>query len=327
MNKFKKIKLICYFSLLFLLKFQKKYYIFFKCCLKYIQYYHNLDKACLKCPREIIFNGLNILSPEETLDEIINNNRSISRYGDGEFDLIFGKGIGFQKFNKILTKKLKRVLNNKRNGFLVGINVPYNNTYLDKYTYKSKEFYINWVEKEKIGLFTLINLNKKYYSSFISRFYLEIKDKSKVPDYIKKLKQIWDQKDILIVEGEKSRLGIGNDLFNNSKSIKRIICPAENAFNVYDKIINEVKKFDKSFLILLALGPTSTVLAYDLYHLGYQAIDIGHIDIEYEWFLRKATKKIQISNKYVNEVSGNRYKIGKVKSKKYYEEIVSIIKN
>jgi len=260
-------------------------------------------------------------------NKIIKNNRSISRYGDGEFYLIFGKGIGFQKANKILTKKLKKVLNNKRNGFLVGINIPYNNTYLDQYTYKSKQFYINWVETEKIGLFTLINFNKKYYSSFISRFYLEMKNKSKVPDYIKKLKQIWDQRDILIIEGEKSRLGIGNDLFNNSKSIKRIICPAENAFNVYDKIINQVKIFDKSFLILLALGPTSTVLAYDLYLLGYQAIDIGHIDIEYEWFLRKATKKIQISSKYVNEVPGNRYRIGKVKDKKYYEEIVSKILN
>ena len=96
---------------------------------------------------------------------------------------------------------------------------------------------------------------------------------------------------------------MGNDLFNNTKSIKRILCPAVNAFNVYQKIINQVKKIDKSNLILLALGPTSTVLAYDLDKLGYRAIDVGHIDIEYEWFLRNATKKIQINNKYVIELS------------------------
>ena len=29
--------------------------------------------------------------------------------------------------------------------------------------------------------------------------------------------------------------------------------------------------------MLLALGPTATVLAYDLSKLGYQAIDIGHL--------------------------------------------------
>jgi glycosyltransferase family protein len=168
-------------------------------------------------------------------------------------------------------------------------------------------------------------MNRKYYSSMISRFYIEYKDKSKIPYYIKKLKQIWDKKDILIIEGEKSRLGIGNDLFNNSKSIKRILCPAVNAFNVYDKILNQARKIDKSILILLALGPTSTVLAYDLHKLGYQVIDVGHIDIEYEWFLKNATKKIQIKNKYVNEVYGNKFKIGNVKDKNYYNEIISKI--
>ena len=315
-------KIICFFALLYSLKFSKKYYIYFKCCLKYIQYYHNLEKKCLKCPKEIIFNGLNILSSEDTLDEIIQKNRSISRFGDGEFALIFGKGIGFQEVNKTLIKKLKKVLKNRRKGLLVGINIPYNNSYLEKYIYKSKLFFIHWVERMKLELFTLIDLNKKYYSSYITRFYLEIKDKSKVPNYIKKIKQIWEKRDILIIEGENSMVGIGNDLFNNSKSIKRIICPAINAFNVYDKIIYHAKKFDKSILILLALGPTASVLSYDLYKLGYQAIDIGHIDIEYEWFLRKATNKIQIRDKYVNEVKGNKLKIGLVKNKKYYEEIV-----
>lgn len=321
------IKIICYITLLFSLKFSKKYYIYFKCCLKYIQYYHNLDKKCLECPREIIFNGLNILSREETLDEIIKYNRSISRFGDGEFNIILGKRIGFQEVNIKLIKKLKQVLKSKKKGLLVGIFFPYNNSYLRPFIYKTKKYITNWMEKKKFKILPLIDLHKKYYSSFITRFYIDFKDKSKVPDYIKKLKLIWDKKDILIIEGEKSRLGVGNDLFNNSKSIKRILCPAVNAFNVYDKIIDEARKIDKSILILLALGPTSTVLAYDLYKLGYQVIDVGHIDIEYEWFLRKAKKRIQIDNKYVNEASGNKYKIANFTDTKYYKEIISKILN
>ena len=320
-------KIICFFALLLSFKFSKKYYIFFKCCLKYIQYYQYLDKKCLKCPKEIIFNGLNILSSEETLNEIIKKNRSISRFGDGEMELIFGKNLNFQEANKILIKKLRKVLKSRKKGLLIGINIPYNNRYLSYYNSRVRIYYIHWLEKLKLKLFTLIDLNKKYYSSFITRFYIEIKDKSKIPGYIKKLKQIWDKKDILIIEGEKSRLGIGNDLFNNSKSIKRILCPATNAFNVYQKIINRTKKIDKSNLILLALGPTSTILAYDLYKLGYRVIDVGHIDIEYEWFLRNATRKIQIDNKYVNEAYGKKYKFRKVKDKKYYKEIICQIKN
>lgn len=67
---------------------------------------------------------------------------------------------------------------------------------------------------------------------------------------------------------------------------------------------NTVKKYDKLKLILIALGPTATVLAYDLSICGYQAVDIGHIDIEYEWFLQKATEKLPVKNKYIGEVNG-----------------------
>ena len=145
-------------------------------------------------------------------------------------------------------------------------------------------------------------------------------------EYVKKMKKIWDKKDVVIIEGEQSRLGIGNDLFDNMKSIQRIICPSENAFEIYDKIYNEALKIDKDKLVLLALGPTATVLAYDLFKAGYQAIDIGHVDIEYEWFLRKATKKIKIESKYVTEVKEGRENIQEVKDEKYKNEIVARIK-
>lgn len=57
-------------------------------------------------------------------------------------------------------------------------------------------------------------------------------------------------------------------------------------------------------LILLSLGMTATVMAYDLAKLGYQAIDLGHLDVEYEWFQMKAEKKTPLNNRYVNEVEG-----------------------
>ena len=91
----------------------------------------------------------------------------------------------------------------------------------------------------------IINKKKKYYSTSISRFYSHLKDKSNAPKHIKMLKKIWENRDIIIVEGEKSRIGFGNDLFNNTKSIKRILCPAKHAFRVYDKILNAVLKIVK----------------------------------------------------------------------------------
>ena len=71
--------------------------------------------------------------------------------------------------------------------------------------------------------------------------------------------------------------------------------------NLYDKIMEEAFKVEKDVLFLLALGPTATVMAYDLCKAGYQAIDIGHIDVEYEWYLMGAENPVKLKNKYVCE--------------------------
>ena len=163
-----------------------------------------------------------------------------------------------------------------------------------------------------------------YGNAFISRCYYSFKDKNNSEKYFNLLKKIWNDRNIVLVEGAKSRLGIGNDLFNNVKGIERILVPEINAFNKYDEIINEVKKLSKDKLILLAAGPTATVLAYDLYKEGYQAIDIGHVDIEYEWFLRKAETKIKIENKFVCE-AGFGEGVGELDNNEYKKQILAQI--
>ena len=291
-------------------------------CLKKKKFF----KKCKKCSAKQILKGLQIVSPEETLNELINNNKSISRFGDGEFNLIFGNNIGFQKANKILSKRLKKILESNEDGLLIGLPNSLNFEYLDKFNDISKNYWLKYIDKNKFKL-RLFKKDKIYYSSFITRFYIAYKDKSGVSKYIKKLKKIWNKKDILIIEGEKSRLGIGNDLFNNTNSITRIICPIKNAFNLYDKILKEALKVNKNKLILLAIGPTSTVLAYDLYKAGYQVIDIGHVDIEYEWYLRNVTTKVKIEGKYVNEIKTGINDIIDIKDKVYFNQIIAKILN
>ena len=150
------------------------------------------------------------------------------------------------------------------------------------------------------------------------------RDIKNYPLYIRALKTIWENRDVLFIEGEQSRLGVGNDLFNNSKSIKRILCPATNAFEHYHEILETCKEYGQNRLLLLALGQTATVLAYDLSKLGYWAIDIGHIDIEYEWYLRKTKRKIAIPGKYVNEVTEGRL-FTECEDGEYLEQIIKTI--
>ena len=312
-NKNKFLLFIIFFILLYQFYFFQNYDF----CLKCIED-EKKSLKCLKCPIEIIFKGLKVYSNEETVDEIIKNKKSLSRFGDGEFNLIIGKNIGFQKNNKIIRDKLIKILKNNEKNLLVGI-IQYKT--LNKLIDYEKKFWSNFLDKYKFQLVKILNKKKKYYSSTISRFYLRYKDKSKMSKYIKKIKKIWENRDILIIEGEKSRNGLGNNLFDNSKSIKRIICPNVNAFTVYNKIIQQVLKIDKNILILISLGPTATLLSYDLNKLGYQSIDIGHLDIEYEWYLNNATKKMKIENKIFNEIRGKN-KFTKIRDKNYFKQII-----
>ena len=285
----------------------------------------NYNEKCRFCSREIIFYGLNIASREETLDEIINNKKSLARFGDGEFNLIFGWNNGFQQANKTLGNRLMNVLNSNLKNLLIGIYVPYRQSDMKYLTNSGIKYWERWFSMVKFKLAKILNKRKKYYSAIISRFYSLYKDKKKfdVLKYINKLKKIWNNRDLLIIEGYFSRNGVGNDLFNNAKSIKRIICPPKNAFLVYDKIITQIRKFEinKNILILVSLGQTASVLSYDLSKLGFQVIDIGHTDVEYEFYLRKYYKIKKIPYKYVNEAKNGDKNISNVTDINYYKQI------
>ena len=107
---------------------------------------------------------------------------------------------------------------------------------------------------------------------------------------------------MVLVEGRETRTGQGNDLLDNARSIRRILCPTQNAYAYYQEILETVKKVSKDTMILCALGPAAKVLAYDLVLCGYQVIDIGQIDMDYEWYRAGQGKRIPIPTKYVSQL-------------------------
>lgn len=265
-------------------------------------------------------NKLEVYTTDETLDKIVNSNISVSRFGDGEFSLMNGESLMFQSYDENLSKRLRSILISSQINHIVCIPNVFNDNSI--YTEKARNYWNKYLELNARKIFKLIDVDKKYYDTQVTRLYIDIEEKQKVKARFDKIKQLWMAKDIVIVEGEKSRLGIGNDLFDSAKSINRIICPSKDAFLIYEDILNEVKKQKKSKLILIALGPTATVLAYDLAIEGYQAIDIGHIDIEYEWFLQGVTEKCPVKNKYIGEIDGGTLVLN-IEDKRYEDEIIS----
>lgn len=241
-----------------------------------------------------------VASLEDSVNYIIQTHCSVSRLGDGEIKLVAGKKLGFQDENSILQEKMIEVLSKPIENHIVCLPDIFND--LTIYDSDSQKHWKKHLAFYRRYWYRYINKQANFYNAFISRCYMMYQNPSMSSRMFELLKQIWQNRDVIIIEGEQSRLGVNNDLFNNTKSIKRILAPNRNAFNYYQLILDKVTQYDKQeYLILLALGPTATVMAYDLAKLGYQAIDIGHVDIEYEWFLMKATHKVPVHNKFVNE--------------------------
>ena len=264
-----------------------------------------------------------VASIRETILYILDTGCSVSRFGDAEMKVIHQDNIGYQTNSNELTLKLLDVLNKPIPNHITCLIDAFDN--LDQYDDHHKKF-LRWHLSyyRKIWYQYLLK-DRQYYNAFISRCYLMYKDKSHAGEYFDMLKQIWAGKNILLVEGLKSRLGVGNDLFADFKQIKRILGPQVGAFSKYDDILTEVLRYpaDK-WLVILALGPTATVLAYDLAQKGYQAIDIGNVDTEYEWYKMGALTKVPIPNKYVHEAGGF-HGSEDIIDKDYQSQIVKVI--
>jgi glycosyltransferase family protein len=252
---------------------------------------------------KFIWPAPKVLSVEKSLLAIIRDKKAVCRFGDGELMCLLGGGIRYQEANPLLASRLKQILSSDERGIEIGLPDVFSTKRLSLRTAENQSFWLDHLSNYRFQWYRSIRRNRTYLNTAISRFYIPFRDKDKSKQNSLLLKRIWQDKSILIVEGEKSRLGVGNDLFDNTEKITRIICPSENAFSKYEQILDTIKKFDRNVLVLIALGPTATVLAYDLGLAGYSAIDIGHVDLEYEWMKRGAPSQIKIEGKYVNEVS------------------------
>lgn len=254
---------------------------------------------------------LRIMSTENTIRYIAKHNCSISRYGDGEFDLICNlRDEGFQVRSPELAIKLEQVLSCKDKRLLICVPRCFNT--VKGCNEHASTFWIEWGKRNNHHKY-IVNLIRSHAGKFyqfgdaqITRPYIDWINNKRAKRVFPMLKSLWDGRNLLIVEGEQTRLGVGNDLCTGATSIKRILAPAVGAFSYYETIKQTVIENYRGELIILALGPTATVLAAEFALMDMQALDIGHIDIEYEWFLKNAKKRIAISGKFTNEVTEGR---------------------
>lgn len=261
---------------------------------------------------------------EEAVDRIVREGYSLVRFADGEFEIMAGKERPvFQKYVPELAKRLLEVIASKEEKLLICIAGIFGN--IDEYLEddaNSIRLYLD--EETRRFQMSVLDKNRTYYDAYMFKTYISYKNREDTWKRVQLIKRIWDNRDVVIVEGDKTRAGYGNDLFDNAKSLQRILCPTQNAFDKYEEILETVLRVEKSRLILAVLGPAAKVLVYDLMRYGYQAVDIGQIDMEYEWYLAGAKERVPIPGKYVSQLPPA--EIIDVNDIKYLSQIIGQIK-
>lgn len=249
-----------------------------------------------------------VLSACLLLDKIVKEEKSLVRFGDGEFELMrMRKRPWFQEVNANLSSRLKEVMNSEVESVLIAIADDFGN--LDKYTEEAADAIRHYMTQDQTrnDLLKMLFKDRAYYDAYVTRPYLMYRDKHYAEKIFSLWKKVWQNRNILLVEGKTSRMGRNNDLLSKANSIRRILCPDSNAFNKYDEILLKILEYTrKNDLILIKLGPTATVLGYDLAQKGFQAIDIGQLDNEYDWYKMGVQQRVEIKGKMVAEILDGR---------------------
>jgi len=227
-----------------------------------------------------------VLSVDETIDLIIEKHMSLSRFGDGEFSLCFNKSIKFQDNDNALKRKLCQILKVCDDSNCL-ISIPEFRG-ITRHTDYWKNYWFENIE----NISTLLNKNYKYGNAGVTR---EIK-----VHHLMKFPKIWDKKIGVFIFGKDSHFELIPQLFDNLTEKHFINGLSKNSWSCYDEILSEAKKYFhfENCIFLISLGPTATVLAYELAYKGKQAIDIGHISNIYNHLVHqeKIPEKLQEVN-------------------------------
>lgn len=264
-----------------------------------------------------------ILSFEDTIRLIREQRLSVSRYGDGEFSVLCSSDHDSRSSDQHLVTVLHEIITSPSEGMLVC--VPHAIRSMRGFTPSARSFWSRFLLSHEVFLHSILDVNRIYGDALFSRFYIDYLDRSSSSSRLSAIRCIWSGQKVFVVEGRFTRSGVGNDLYSECISVHRLLCPPVDAFLRYDDILAYLSEHvSKDSLILIFLGVTATALAYDLHKLGFWAIDIGHLDIEYEWMRLQTNVKSPVPGKYVLEAEGGKI-VGECNDPCYQAQIVGEI--
>jgi hypothetical protein len=212
-----------------------------------------------------------------TLRDLRDRRASLARYGDGELEIMIGRGISFQEYDPELARRLRAILRSAKPEFMIGI------PNFAALQIKSAGRKRRW-ERYQCMFSHLVRRGAQYHSAFVSRpaaIGLES------ADYFRTFESLWAGRDVALMHN--SAAVATHPLFHQARSVSHIPCAAQHAFREYPALLERAATFlaTPNILFLIAAGPTAGVLAWDFAQRGAQALDIGHLTNTYDEFLGK----------------------------------------
>ncbi|MBP3476263.1 MAG: DUF1792 domain-containing protein [Lachnospiraceae bacterium] len=252
----------------------------------------------------ILHNSIKVHTIDETIDELLHTEKSMVRFGDGEIVMIKGVDLMLQKAAPEIADGLAQILAYNEDDLMVTIPGIFDT--LSDHRPASRQFWRDHLLFCRKTYEKYCNPNRIYGTTFVSRCYYYPSDRTPCAGWFAKIKKIWENKNIVVVEGTKTHNGVGTDLLNSAASIERIICPPKDAYSALPEIIKACEQYGKDRLFLLSVGVAAKFLAVELFQKGYRVLDIGNLDLEYEWFVRKTPDKMPLEKHEITGEAANR---------------------
>ncbi len=254
--------------------------------------------------KDILHNKIKVHSIDETIEELLHTEKSMVRFGDGEIVMIKGRDLVLQKAQPEIAEGLKKILAYPYDDLIVTIPGVFDT--LSDHTKESRQFWRDHLLMCRKTYEKYCNPDRVYYSTFISRCYYFAKDKNRCAQWYDGIRDIWKDRSVVVVEGERSHNGVGNDLLGRAAGVERIICPPKDAYGSLNRILEACMQYDRDRLFLLSVGVAAKFIAMELFEKGYRVLDIGNLDMEYEWYVRGADHKIPLEKHEIVGEEANR---------------------
>jgi hypothetical protein len=207
-----------------------------------------------------------VLDEWSTIRLISDTGASLCRFGDGEVKLMMGHDIKSQSHDEALGKRLRRIAAAHDPRVVVAIPPIY-----EEIKPSHRGFWARYAAPERARYFAN---EEPYGSSFVTR--LDYHPDLDCEDYWALIRGLWAGREVLCVTGggQDSRWG-RTGILAGADRVDWLNAPQHGAWAAYEALLEHCRAWRG--LVVAAVGPTATVLAWDLGTSGVQCLDLGHL--------------------------------------------------